>query len=369
MGYVQEYGSGKFRGRKRIAGKMVSKSFASRSAAYAWVDEEPSHDRTDDGTVVPGLRVDPPTMRAGVTLGEFLDGGGHVIIHQRPSTQAFTLNLISAHIRPRWAAVGLSDITHRDVQEWVVKELTSPKRKPRTVQHIANLFKRIMDSAVKNNLIALNPATGVILPRAVDEEMRFLNTEQVNALALAMQDDVRAFVPLCAYTGLRIGEAFGLRWKRVDLFSGSVEVAEIVSEVNGHLLIGPPKTKAGHRTISIPRLVVNALRDHRTALEVEPDPDDYVFVGPTGPMRSNQFRRYRWRPAVERAGLTPLRPHDLRHTAVSMWIAAGASPKEVAVKAGHASVSFSFDRYGHLFPSEDAALTSRLDALIDRGVK
>jgi hypothetical protein len=57
------------------------------------------------------------------------------------------------------------------------------------------------------------------------------------------------------------------------------------------------------------------------------------------------------------------RIHDLRHTAVALWIAAGASPKEVAARAGHTSVSFVLDRYGHLFPESDAALRDRLDAL------
>jgi hypothetical protein len=54
---------------------------------------------------------------------------------------------------------------------------------------------------------------------------------------------------------------------------------------------------------------------------------------------------------------------DLRHTAVALWIAAGANPKEVAARAGHASVSFTLDRYGHLYPEADTALRDRLDAL------
>jgi hypothetical protein len=70
-----------------------------------------------------------------------------------------------------------------------------------------------------------------------------------------------------------------------------------------------------------------------------------------------------WRPATRAAGLDGLRIHDPRHTAVALWIAAGANPKEVAARAGHASVSFTLDRYGHLYPEADAALRDRLDAL------
>jgi hypothetical protein len=75
------------------------------------------------------------------------------------------------------------------------------------------------------------------------------------------------------------------------------------------------------------------------------------------------FRARVWRPATRAAGLDGLRIHDLRHTAVALWIAAGANPKEVAARAGHTSVSFTLDRYGHLYPEADSALRDRLDAL------
>jgi hypothetical protein len=75
------------------------------------------------------------------------------------------------------------------------------------------------------------------------------------------------------------------------------------------------------------------------------------------------FRARVWRPAVAAAGLGGLRIHDLRHTAVALWIAAGAGPKEVAARAGHTSVSLTLHRYGHLYPEADVALRDRLDEL------
>ena len=76
-----------------------------------------------------------------------------------------------------------------------------------------------------------------------------------------------------------------------------------------------------------------------------------------------------WLPAIRAAGLAPLRPHDLRHTAVALWIAAGANPKEVSVRAGHTSVAFTLDRYGHLFPGHDEELRDRLDAMHAQGLQ
>jgi integrase len=94
------------------------------------------------------------------------------------------------------------------------------------------------------------------------------------------------------------------------------------------------------------------------------DPEHFVFTAPKGgPLRVTGFRARVWRPATRAAGVDGLRIHDLRHTAVALWIAAGANPKEVAARAGHASVSFTLDRYGHLYPEADSALRGRLDAL------
>jgi integrase len=145
-----------------------------------------------------------------------------------------------------------------------------------------------------------------------------------------------------------------------------VEVAEIVTEVGGVLRFGPPKTRAGRRTVGLPRAVVDELAAHLSGGAVEADA--FVFTAPQGgPLRVIAFRARVWRPATRRAGLDDLRIHDLRHTAVALWIAAGAGPKEVATRAGHTSVSFTLDRYGHLYPEADTALRDRLDALYVAG--
>jgi integrase len=89
----------------------------------------------------------------------------------------------------------------------------------------------------------------------------------------------------------------------------------------------------------------------------------YVFTAPAGgPLRATGFRGRVWRPTTVVAGLDGLKVHELRHTAVALWIAAGASPKEVAARAGHTSV-FTLDRYGGLFEGHDWELRDRLDAM------
>jgi hypothetical protein len=119
--------------------------------------------------------------------------------------------------------------------------------------------------------------------------------------------------------------------------------------------------------VGLPRAVVEELAAH---LGPVGPADAHVFTAEKGGvLRPSNFRRKVWLPAVRAAGLAPLRPHDLRHTAVALWIAAGANPKEVSVRAGHTSVAFTLDRYGHLFEGHDQELRDRLDAMLAEGRK
>lgn len=181
--------------------------------------------------------------------------------------------------------------------------------------------------------------------------------------AQAWDPRYRAFVLLKSYGGLRLSEMAGLRRHRFDALRSTVRVAEQAVEVRGTMHFGPPKTRAGQRTVPLPRQVTDELIAHIAQFS-EPATNGLIFPGAGGgPLRAGPWRQRFWRPAIERSGLSPLRPHDLRHTAVSLWAAAGASPSEVAVRAGHTSVAVVLDRYRHLFPDEMERTTGRLEAM------
>jgi integrase len=209
-----------------------------------------------------------------------------------------------------------------------------------------------------------SPCDGVKLPRIERVEMRFLDAGEIRALAAAIDPRYKAAVLLAAYGGLRAGELFGLRAKRVDPLRRTITIAETLVDVGGHPYFGPPKTRAGHRTVPLPRAAAEPLAEHLVTYGRKPD--HLVFTAPEGgPVQLNVWRRRFWAPAVRAAGLAHLRPHDLRHTAVALWIAAGANPKEAATRAGHTSVSFTLDRYGHLFPGSEQRLNDALDLLAE----
>jgi len=282
-------------------------------------------------------------------------------VNLRPSTRARDDSYLRSLILPTFASTLLSDIDHLSVRAWVAS-LSASGRSPATVVKAAQILAKIMASAVDAGLIASSPCLRVRLPKIEREEMRFLTPAQVATLADTIDHRYRTAVLVAAYGGLRAGELFGLRGARVDLLRRRIEVAEIVVEVRGKLTFGPPKTRAGRRSVPIPTFVAESLSDH--FIEQGVRPDEHVFTAPRGgPVRLGQWRRRVWLPALQQADLVPLRVHDLRHTAVALWIAAGATPTEIAARAGHTSVVTVLDRYGHLLPGSEDRVTDALDAL------
>ena len=140
-------------------------------------------------------------------------------------------------------------------------------------------------------------------------------------------------------------------------------VAEQVAEVNGRLLPGPPKTEAGRRTVTLPAVAAVALAEH-LANFAEPGPEGLVFPAPQGGyLRRSNFRRRWWVPATRAVGVEGLRVHDLRHSAATMALAAGANTRELMERMGHTSPAVAL-RYQHVMAGRDQAIAAALEELV-----
>ncbi len=332
-------------------GREHSKQFARRVDAERFL-------ASAEVTKAEGLWGDPAKGRVRLAqwVAEWQESERHRL---RPSTYARDDVYLRTRILPAFGEVPLARIEHQQVQAWV-NELTKTYA-PSTVHKFHQILRKAMASAVRNRMIAQNPCQGVQLPRIEREEMRFLTPTEIDLLAEAIAEPYRGFVMLGAYGGLRLGEMTGLRWGRLDLLRRRVDVAEISYELGGKVWFGPPKTKAARRTVPLPEVVATAL-----AATTKPNPDSQalVFTSPEGmPIRAGQFRQRIWRAGTDAADLEGLRIHDLRHTAVALWIAAGASATEIAKRAGHTSVVTVLDRYGHLLPGTEDRVTDALDRM------
>jgi integrase len=161
-------------------------------------------------------------------------------------------------------------------------------------------------------------------------------------------------------TGLRFGELAALKVRRVLLDQRRLVVAESVTEIGGQLAWSTPKN---HQTRSVPLLT--SLVEGLSADCEGKEPDDLVFTAPQGGvLRINNWRPRIFDPACEAAELTGITPRDLRHTAASLAIAAGANLKAVQRMLGHASASMTLDLYAGLFGDDLDDVAARLDLLV-----
>jgi integrase len=354
MGHLRKAPSGRWEARYRGSdGREHSRRFPTKREAQAFLERTGAEQQRGEWRDPQGAKV---------RTADWIEAWWATTVNLRPSSRARDEAYIRNHVLPAFGELPLGAITHLDVRAWVA-ELAAKGRAPATVQKAYQTLSKILRGAVDAGLIAQSPCRNVALPRVEREEMRFLTPPEVAALAEAIDPRYRALVFFDAYCGLRLGELAGLRRGRVDLLHREVRVTEIAVEVKGNLIFGPPKTRAGHRKVPVPRFVADEMAAHLDAYG-QPNPDALVFVGADGgALRANGWRARHWRPAIRAAGVEPLRPHDLRHTAVSLWVAAGASPKQIATWAGHTSVSVVLDRYGHLFPGHEDTVLARLEDL------
>lgn len=274
---------------------------------------------------------------------------------------------------PVFDTLPVSQITYRDCKAFVDAMLAAGYA-PGTVSEARKILRLVLAEALRADAIRRNPADRLRVPRGERQEMVFLSLVEVMRLAHAIANpprpkrhplqiwpQYRLLVRFTALTGLRAGEVAALRVGRVNPLLGRLEVAESAAEIHGELVYGPTKTYE-RRSVPIPAALADELLAH---LHTRPgDPDAFVFTSPDGgPVRHRNFYGRFYKPAVLRAELHPrTRFHDLRHTAAALMIAEGAHLLAVKERLGHSTIQVTADRYGHLFPSLESALTSKLDA-------
>ena len=167
----------------------------------------------------------------------------------------------------------------------------------------------------------------------------------------------QTLIRVLAYSGLRWGEASALRVHAVDLDRRRLEVDQAHTEVGGKIVVGPQRTTNAARS-PIPRFLAEELRAHLAGK----GPNELVFTSPKGgALRNTNFRPRFLIPAAERVGLSGLTPHELRHTAASLAIKAGANVKVLQQMLGHASAAMTLDVYAGLFADNLDEVADRLD--------
>lgn len=243
--------------------------------------------------------------------------------------------------------VPIGDITPRTVERMVAK--SSKRYAGQTVRKQVTRLRQMLSTAVRWGWLPRNPAEGRLpLPAAAKRRIVPLTPEEAQRLVDAADPYYRPLFITAMQTGLRAGELFGLAWDHVDLEAGVLHVEQALSDIGR---ITPPKSAAAHRTLPLPPQTVAALTAH------DPPETDLrlVFPAPWGVPMSMRTWSDIMREVAKNAELPDVRLHDLRHCYASLLIRSGCSPKLVQSLMGHATITTTFDRYGHLFPDEKGA--------------
>jgi integrase len=279
--------------------------------------------------------------------------------HNRPTTEARDNSYIKNHIRPAFQHKTLVTIEPSDIRTWI-NTLITHGYAPGTIIKLHQMAAAALDQAVTDGYLATTPSRNIALPRNEKTDRTYLTPDQIATLAETIHPQFRALVLTAGYTGLRAGELTGLRITDLDLLRRRLTVRQTLTNAQGHLSFGPPKTAASRRTVSLPQGICDLLAAHLTQFPS----DDLVFTTTQGhPIRWTNFRRRYWKPALVAAELPDVRFHDLRHSHASILIAQGTHPKVISSRLGHSSIGITMDTYGHLFDGLDEGAGDALDAV------
>lgn len=345
-GSIAKRPDGRWRARFRDdTGRERSRHFTRKVDAAAWLDEVTS-------TLRAGTYVNP---RAGnVSFQRFYDAWAPRQLWV-PSTRA-NADLATGSVP--FGDMPLKMIRRSHIETWV--KSMSTRWAPTTIKTRFVIVRSVFRAAVADRVIAADPTFGVTLPRRrkVEAAMRIPTVAQVGLL-LANADSTRvstrhgfqAYVALCAFTGLRKGEAAGVQVGDIDFERGQLSVSRQLQRDGDTFAIRLPKY-GSERVVHLPHDLAVMLRAHVAAFLPDESPDQWLFAVSDGPMYDNDID-WRWRAIRTSAGLPNVRLHDLRHFYASGLIAAGCDVVTVQRALGHASATTTLNTYSHLWPTAE----------------
>lgn len=340
-------------------GKQFTRTTRRRADAQRWLDEQVT-------ALVSGNYVDPNAGR--VTFGAYFERWAERQVWAPGTARAMDLAARSVTF---WD-VPMRLLVRSHIEAWVKAMQTAERGEgrpaglaPGTIRTRFNNVRGALRGAVKDRVIAVDPSEGVKLPRGrrADVAMVLPSPAQVRALLDASATAFRAFVALCAFAGLRLGEAAAVQVADFDLAGRTLHIRRQVQRENGgNVELRAPKY-GSERTVYLADGLITIVRAHISRLPGRGG-TRWLFQGENDNPSHQNTVGYWWRKTRTAAGLTAVKLHDLRHFYASGLIAAGCDVVTVQRALGHSSATVTLNTYAHLWPSAEdrtrAAATSML---------
>jgi len=340
----------------RRDGRKIRKTFAREAEAKSWRADALSALKA--GTM---RAPKPTTVREAWDEWHEAAKAGHIRNRSgdgyKPSAVRSYERAMRLRVLPEFGDVRLADLRRPDLQGFVEK-LLGEGLNPSTIQVTLLPIRAIYRRVLSRGELAVNPTTGLEMPAVRGGRDRIADPTEAAALLEALPRDARALWATAFYAGLRRGELQALRWSHVDLAAGVLHVQHGWDEKEGQIA-----TKGkNRRRVPIASVLRDYLLEHR--LRSDRDVDALVFgVTPQSPFRPDTPQREA-DAAWKQAGLERITLHEGRHTAASLYIAAGVNAKALSTFLGHSSITVTIDRYGHLMPGSEEEAAGLLDSYL-----
>jgi integrase len=297
-------------------------------------------------------------------------------------TAARYRELVENQILPHLGSKLLQKLHVTDIEKWHTTLRSSGRADgmgglaPRTIGHAHRVLGKAMRDAARKDYILKNVVAEETAPTVPHEEMTIV--KDVPAFVKLIRGH-RLFVPamISLFTGMRIGEVLALRWSRVDL-DGKVKVIQVREALEETKAFGirlkAPKTRAGCRDISLPDILVDALRDFRKEqLELRVKlgagklaDNALLFASINGDLPSQKRYSKAWSDFADQIGMSDLSFHGLRHTHASQLIDSGVDIVMISKRLGHASPSITLAVYAHMFQKDDSKAAAAINTFLNR---
>jgi integrase len=267
---------------------------------------------------------------------------------------------LERHAFPALGSMPLRDINRAQIEAC----LSDMKRKGHatsTLRNIRATFSTVLQAAVERGFLEKNPAHGIRIREAdTKKERRFYSPAEMRRLLAVLTEPCRAVVSVAVLTGMRIGEILALRWKRIDLLRGTIEVAENYS--CGEFVT--PKTKSSLRMIPMSSALADVLEKHR-AEGGQCTPEGLVFRTSKGtPLNAKNLYNRELAPACDQIEQPRVSWHSFRHTHATLLGEVGGSLKTAQALLGHSDLETTLNVYTHAIPDSQKTAVERVAGVL-----
>lgn len=284
----------------------------------------------------------------------------------KPSTKHSYKAIARLHIIPRIGPAPTSRLTPQTIRG-VIDAMAEDGASVSVQCHALTVIRQSLDLAVEDGVISINPGRMVKRPKREDPGITVWTAEQ--CLLLLEHCESHPHYPIfvaAIATGIRQGELLSLRLCDVDISKGTFVITRTVVQLGNEFIVGPPKSKSGKRTVTIPEFALGTIKAHIAKRRFSGAGDgDLLFPARTGQfIRRNNLNRL-LKMLCLKAGLPVVRFHDLRHTSLTLLLGSGENAKVVQERAGHSRISTTLDIYGHVMPGMQERAAIRMNEVFN----